>query len=514
MSLALVVAPATTHADTIKDDVTRWIGGHAKSNVLTGIVEQLMHEKVVDPSLDIRVLEDVPSWIKAVAELWINGDISDREFYDVIGYVTNMGIIASGIPDSTGGMVVVAAQASEEQIRTAVQSYPDSHGESQSALVDSPGVAVDGDTGTIYVTYGSKDGHVTQILLIASHDGGNTWSDPVQVSRESGVRMPHASPAYVDVGPSGEVYVLYQTKLSDQSWTDKGFTFGFTSLHLAVSHNGGESFLPSNVVYPMTGPDQVDRDLLRSKNYDSLHVADNGRVYITWLESQGQVDGEWPPTTVKVTWTDDEGATFAQPRTVQSGVCECCATSSYSSSDSSIHVLFRDILDNPKGLTFRDIVVATSDDDGDTWNVPQRIADDRFEIDSCPHSTSTITADNNNNLHAAWWTMGGQIPGTYYSMSGDDGVSWTTPRLLDGNDWYPATQVKITVDSHGTPVVVWTDRSSEHRSVKYAIVDGASLRMFDLGHGDHAWSDSDGGVTALVWADHGRIFFKSWYDNA
>ena len=380
----------------------------------------------------------------------------------------------------------------------------------ESPTMDHPGVAVDGETGAIHVTYGSESDGV-RVYATSSTDGGATWGEPVRVSTEDDVAMPHAGPAHIEVGPDGTIYVLYQITLTDQSWIDAGFTFGFTSLHLAISEDGGETFLPSAEVYATSGPDQADPDLLRSKNFESMTVSGDGRVYITWLESRGQTDGAWPPSETVITWTDD-GTTFAEPQIIKSDVCPCCATSACFGPDGSVHVMFRDIQDNPGGMTIRDMVMATSGDGGSTWEEPLRVGDDRFEIDSCPHSTSTITTDDEGRIHAAWWTMGGEGPGTYYSVSADGGSTWEEPLLLDGGEWYPATQIKIVVDSDGTPIVAWADPTVEYGAIKYAVIRGGAAEVAGLGAGDHPWLASAGGVTALVWAADGQILIKTWHD--
>jgi len=324
--------------------------------------------------------------------------------------------------------------------------------------------------------------------------------------------MPHSSSAYVGVGSDGEVYVPYRIKLSGDEWVEKGFKFGFTSLYLAVSYDGGKTFFEGRMIAPDTGPDQTERENLHSKNFESFYVTDDGRVYVAWLDSQGTIDGERTPTRVCVTWTDDDGLTFAEPQLVKSVVCQCCATSLCTNSGGDVYVMFRDIMDNPDGMTFRDIVVTKSDDRGSTWSAPERIADDRFEIDGCPHSTSTIIADAEGNLHGAWWTLGGQMPGTYHAKSADGGLTWTEPLLLEGNEWYPATQIKVEVDSENTPVVIWTDRTIEGGAVRYAVIQDGEAETVDLGAGEHPWSDSDKGLTALVWASDEGIMIRSWHN--
>ena len=388
-------------------------------------------------------------------------------------------------------------------------------------IIDHPGVAVDGETGAIHVTYGSKEADGVHVYLISSTDGGISWGEPVQVSTEDNVAMPHAGPAHIELGHNGTIYVLYQITLSDQEWIDAGFAFGFTSLHLAISEDGGETFLPSVEVYSDSGPNQTNSTLLRSKNFDSMAVSDAGRVYITWLESQANIDdgthhghdphhGRAPIQTV-ITWTDD-GTTFAEPHIVKSDVCPCCATSTCPGLNGTVHVMFRDIEDNPDGMTIRDMVVSASEDGGSTWDEPLRVGDDRFEIDSCPHSTSTVTIDSEGNMHAAWWTMGGEGPGTYYSVSTDGGATWEKPLSLDGGEWYPATQIKIVIDSDGTPIMTWADPTVENGIIMYAVIREGVAEVTELGAGDHPWLASAGGVTALVWAVDGQILIKTWDD--
>jgi len=299
-----------------------------------------------------------------------------------------------------------------------------------------------------------------------------------------------------------------------------GFQFGFTDLYVASSFDGGKTFDQTLIADIQTSISQVGwtQGNLHSKSFESIFVDDEtGRINVAWLDSRGIQNGQYTPTQVKMTYSDDQGKSFNQSVVVKHKACQCCATD-MCKTDETMFVQYRNIIGNFGEPNYRDIVIATSEDKGTTWNPPTMIADDGFETANCPHAVSTITTDDQGNLHSAWYTMGGQTPGLYYATSINEGETWTHPLLVDSNTkdplWFPATNIIIDIDSNGIPNVTWTNKSVKDNAVKHAqIIDGQVQNLSDLGSGDHAWLDSNNGLTAVVWETDGKIMLKAWNDE-
>jgi hypothetical protein len=142
--------------------------------------------------------------------------------------------------------------------------------------------------------FGDPNG-TSNIMFIRSQDGGETWTEPVQVNPSGDPHHVHPSLTISDEGRS--VHISYYTQHSD----------GSLDLDMSNSENAGESFLadrtvevsstpfalpPTNIPIPTaTNPFQVtnyDRNIAACYalgEYQSVRAA-NGRVYVSWGDSR------------------------------------------------------------------------------------------------------------------------------------------------------------------------------------------------------------------------------------
>ncbi|ABK76699.1 signal peptide protein [Cenarchaeum symbiosum A] len=504
--------------DWVKSSAGWWAAGEITDTDFAESIGFLIEEGIMQVAATGTAGQadsEIPDWVRNNAGWWASGDITENDFIGGIEYLVDTGVIHVDTGLADGVVIIVEESEFQKNADAPVKEEWMRHAPAGDKI-DYPGVAIDTFRDAIHVTYGSTVGGSSNVMIQTSYDMGLTWEDPVRVNTDEGVAdMPHANPPYIEMGPDGELYVLYNVGYDGPEWVERGFSFGYTALFLTRSDDGGKTFTPAMMVEPETGPGgQVGA--LHSKTFDSMFVADDGRVYVTWLDSRGKQNDSFLPTEVKIAWSDDGGASFEKSRTIKTKACQCCVTSGSTGTDGEVFVQYRNIVGNFGEPNIRDVVVSRSNDYGQTWNTPILVADDGFEIDNCPHSTSTISTDSAGNLHSAWWTQGGQSPGTYYAVSSDGGETWTDPLFLHGDgEWYPATTIKISMDADDNPVIFWADKTVEGGAVKYTqIVDGKSTGIVDLGTGDHPWSDSRDGITALVWVSDGKIMMKSWHDGA
>ena len=518
-----------SHAEDIpswvKNNAGWWASGDiSEVDFLKGI-EYLVSNGViyVSSSSSNTSSEPVPSWVKNNAGWWADGSLTDTEFLTAIEYLVENGIIsvnAKSVSISSEGVFLVSQQTDDQTNSVAPEKRAFERHASHKDGIGVPGVAIDSFQNAIHVTYGDMNDGKATIMMKTSFDGGASWTEPVAVSEEGKGSMPHARPADVTMGPNGEIYVIYGHSQKSQEIWDLGFQFGFTDLYVARSLDGGKTFERSLIADRQTSISQMgwNPGNLHSKSFESIFVdEDTGRIYVAWLDSRGIQNGQYTPTQVKTTYSDNQGKTFMPSTVVKHKACQCCATD-MCKTDETMFVQYRNIIGSFGEPNYRDIVIATSEDKGDSWSPPTMIADDGFEVDSCPHAVSTITTDDQGNLHSAWYTMGGQKPGLYYATSSNEGQTWTYPLLVDSNTkdpmWFPATNIVIEVDSNGVPNLTWTNKSVKDNAVRHAqIIDGQVENLVDLGNGNHAWLDSENGLTAVVWDTDGKIMIKTWNDE-
>jgi len=468
--------------------------------------------------------ESIPDWIKNNAGWWSNGVIGDKEFLEGIKFLVQVGIISTGnnsdeIFDESIHLVVKESEQQKHSESPEQRSFEMHAGDKDGVGV--PGVVIDTFRNAIHVTYGDISNGSHNIMMKTTFDGGKTWSESVMVSEDGKGSMPHARPAEIKMGPHGEIYVLYGHSQKSQEIWDLGFNFGFTDLYLAKSTDGGKTFTHTLIADANTSitHDSWVRGNLHSKSFESIFIdEESDRVYIAWLDSRGKQNNSYLPTQVRMTYSDDNAKTFKPSIVVKTKACQCCATD-LCKTDETMLIQYRNIIGNYGEPNYRDIVVSESRDSGNTWSPPTMIADDGFEISNCPHAVSTIATDSKGNVHSAWYTMGGELPGLYYATSTDDAKTWSHPILVDSGledpNWFPATNIVIDVDSEDKPILTWTNKTVKDNLVRHAtIIDGEVSEITELGPGINAWLDSENGITVIVWqTNDGQIMMKGWNNN-
>ncbi|MGQ9468392.1 MAG: sialidase family protein [Nitrososphaerales archaeon] len=124
---------------------------------------------------------------------------------------------------------------------------------SRSVLHDKPWIAVDASdsiySGNVYVSWTRftlrANTYYAQIVLSRSTDGGQTWSDPIEISPEFDIFTRVVQGSMPAVGPDGTVYVAYYDSLDD------GWLWGDFSLMIAKSEDGGETWSSPIVIATM-----------------------------------------------------------------------------------------------------------------------------------------------------------------------------------------------------------------------------------------------------------------------
>jgi hypothetical protein len=146
---------------------------------------------------------------------------------------------------------------------------------------------------------------------------------------------------------------------------------------------------------------------------------------------------------------------------VASHVCFCCKTA-VATSGTRVYVAWRHIYPG----SIRDIAVARSSDNGQTFGEPARLSEDDWKIAGCPDDGPAMAADGHGGIHLAWPTfVPGETPrkGIFYASLTDAGTF--TPRLrLDAGTADPA-HPQLASDVHGTSAVVWDERAENSRRI-------------------------------------------------
>ena len=184
-------------------------------------------------------------------------------------------------------------------------------------------------------------------------------------------------------------------------------------------------------------------------------------MYAAWIDGR---DAE--VMRVYVARSDDRGATWSKNVAVdRDGVCECCRVALASSADGRLYAAWRKLL--PGGI--RDIVVASSADQGRHWSVPIVAHADGWQVEQCPDAGPSMLAEDSGRLHLAWWTGKPGAAGVSYASSPDGGKSWGAAVPLKIGAASRASHAQIARGADGTLYVAWDDGVAKDPQILLAV---------------------------------------------
>lgn len=194
-------------------------------------------------------------------------------------------------------------------------------------------------------------------------------------------------------------------------------------------------------------------DTLRtnSRGFFDIATLPDGEIGAVWLDSRFKTGKEGSALFFART-NGKEG--FQTDYPIGGTVCECCRTDLYVDDHGNIHVVYRDIETTVKGQV-RDFVHSISSDNGATFHSSQKISNDNWVIDGCPHTGASMVATR-GALAVVWFTAGGN-PGLYITRSLDNSNTFEPRRLVSEEARHPQ------ISSSGKNIVaVWDETQSKH----------------------------------------------------
>jgi hypothetical protein len=254
-------------------------------------------------------------------------------------------------------------------------------------------------SGEIAISYAAPAERGYDLLYVRSDDGGDHFSPPQRLNATPGAVLVHGESGPQLRGGHSGTYAAWAE--------DEG-------LQLAASLDFGASFQPPVRVVEST-----------ALPYFALGTG-HGGVYLAWLDSRDRATV--PPGTMSlyVARSADRGKTFGTVR-VAGGVCPCCRPAVLASGQ-QVWVAWRHVFEEGA----RDIALARSEDGGQSWSEPLRVAVDDWRIDGCPHSGPDL-ARSGDELRIAWHTAAQGESELKLARSSDGGKSFAPPTLLQGS---------------------------------------------------------------------------------
>ncbi|HET9713443.1 MAG TPA: sialidase family protein [Pyrinomonadaceae bacterium] len=228
------------------------------------------------------------------------------------------------------------------------------------------------------------------------------------------------------------------------------------NVNIALSKDGGQTW--SKPIVPHLDNTQTEHGFV------SLIPLHDGRLGAIWLDGRNMKDmkddhGEDKPLPVSMTLryaSIDANGGMAEQAELDERVCECCQTSAALSSDGVIAV-YRD---RSHGEV-RDIYSVRQA--SGTWEKPQAVHADNWEINGCPVNGPAI-ATSGRNVAVAWFTGVDSKPSVKIAFSPDAGATFDAPILVDDGETQGRVDILLLPDN--SALVCWLSGNADGGAIK------------------------------------------------
>ena len=339
--------------------------------------------------------------------------------------------------------------------------------------------------GTFYVAWVNHEAKKADVMLGRFNSEGEMQGSPVRVNRNPGVATAwRGDQPSLTVGHDGAVYVVWTARV------EAGSKHG-TDLFMSVSNDRGQSFASEVKVN--------DDKVPGAHGMHSLAVAQDGRVYVGWLDERNvsaprpstKADGHHMESNreLYLAYSTDGGRTFSANRKVAVDACPCCKTSLAVAADGTLYAGWRQVLPG----NFRHIAVASSTDGGQNFSGPVIVSDDRWMLQGCPVSGPSLSVDAGGNLKVVWYAAGeANEPGLYFAESKDRAESFSTRQLVsqEGVRGTPA----LASGNNSATIALWQTANT------------AETKMVELGKAGAALSVAANAELPAGTVSNGKLF--------
>ncbi len=285
-------------------------------------------------------------------------------------------------------------------------------------------VFADGDTVHLLVGQGDKRGGPVKLVYRQSQDGGQQWSEPVQVnSNDQTLMAPH---------PGENAQIAAHGKLVMAVWSEKSTVPGERTgpLLSMLSDDGGKTWRSGG----KPAGDETGYHALPELS------ADGRGFHAVWLHGGKRDSG----TVQALHYTHSvDGSAWAAATQIAPATCQCCWNRLVTTADKDVGVLYRAAA--PRDMAFARVGAKQPG---------VAVGAFGWEFEGCPHVGGALAAaGDGKKLHALVWTGKDEAStGLYYSSSADSGAQWSEPaRLGDA----AARDSDIAVGADGRLIALW-----------------------------------------------------------
>ncbi len=267
--------------------------------------------------------------------------------------------------------------------------------------------------GILWISWANND----HVFVQSSNDKGLSFGKPLQVNAvEEKIEAKGEYRPKIKLDAKGTIYL---------TWTLKLETKHSGHVRFSRSTDGGLHFSA-----PVTVNDNLEAI---SHRFDSISIGKNGEIFIAWLdardfEAEKKAGKKFDGFSIYYAWSNDGGTHFYPNKRIATHVCQCCRLATEIAPDNTPVITWRHIFEGE----IRDHALVKFND----WNTPgdtQRVGQDNWKIDACPHHGPGLSISASSIYHEVWFSNSPTHQGLFYAYSTDSGQHFSE-QLKFGND--------------------------------------------------------------------------------
>jgi Neuraminidase (sialidase) len=240
------------------------------------------------------------------------------------------------------------------------------------------------------------------------------------------------------------------------------------------------------------------------QGYFDVTADSQGKFHITWLDDREEA-GDTQGLRYASYMDDKKVGTWERHKDLEASVCTCCWSTITTDNNGNIHVLYRD--DKP-----RDMMLISSNNGGNSWQKPGAVWPFGWEFVGCPHQGGGIAvADKGGKivLHSVVWNGNASNRGLYYSQSGLAKGKWS-PIVSVGDKTSASGDIAV-LDNKRIGIVYTTGDAEKKQVMAKVSEDGSKSWLKER-------RLTSEGVDALhprivSTPDGFRVFWTEWLEN-
>ncbi|MCO5248235.1 MAG: exo-alpha-sialidase [Chitinophagales bacterium] len=383
---------------------------------------------------------------------------------------------------------VISCNNSSKEIEIGTENFLISNTENKASCV----FLTTDENGYPAISWVEKDSNKHPILFFALWDEAkNTFGEKQQINLPDNTSVHEEGMPKIAFKGDGIMIATYESSVPVE-----GKKWGISDLSYMESKDKGKTWTVAQSVFK-------NKYQGSSPSFSGLSRLSDGEIGVAWLDNDTNPKNFSRPVFFAKTL---KSGGFDNAYMITPKACQCCRIAISSEQDGQVSIAFRDLSKE----NVRDISVATSNDNGKSFQAPSDFSKDGWVIDGCPHNGPSI-ASSNGKTYLTWFTGGDHIGVNYGELNKDGTVENKTLLSKDGRF------AQLSLLNDGTPVVVYsedfTEKNKNGSQIKIAKMhnDQFVKAKIDLSGQDADYpvirtlNDHD---VIVAWSDNNQIFYK------